>query len=457
MENSDQLKEMEDQLEKLSAQLQQQYKEVQALRQQLQALTPTGPTAATSSQHTSLSSRLLTTSALENLIGLRLIHLVGIVVLVIGLSLGVKYAIDKELISENMRILLAYLAGGVLYFFSVRLKKAYAGFSAILLSGAMASLYFTTYGALVYYHLLSYTLAFLLMGLFTIFTTFEALRYNRQEIALLGLVGAYAIPFLISPNRGQPELLFLYITVINLGVLFLCARRPWHFVGRAAQAISWLIFIGWAAWQNDEGIRRYGLIFMGLFFALFALNALSPKLFQKAPLSRNNMLQLLTNNAAAYVAALFVFGYSFENSTVAFISLAFAILAAVQAVGFRVWREETASRLLTNLALLLFVLFIGFQWKGITVTLLWLATAVAVFVAGVRLRSTPLRLAAIVLMGVTLVKLVLLDSLTFTTLQKVIAYLVLGVLLLAIAFFYQKTSPPAPPQRSWRGESPPKG
>jgi hypothetical protein len=33
----------------------------------------------------------------ENFIGLRVMHLIGIVVLVAGLSLGVKYAIDKEL------------------------------------------------------------------------------------------------------------------------------------------------------------------------------------------------------------------------------------------------------------------------------------------------------------------------------------------------------------------------
>jgi hypothetical protein len=41
-------------------------------------------------------------------------------------------------------------------------------------------------------------------------------------------------------------------------------------------------------------------------------------------------------------------------------------------------------------------------------------------------------------MGATLLKLVVLDSLTFSTIQKVIAYLVLGVLLLLISFFYQK-------------------
>ncbi|HYO21105.1 MAG TPA: DUF2339 domain-containing protein, partial [Flavisolibacter sp.] len=89
-------------------------------------------------------------------------------------------------------------------------------------------------------------------------------------------------------------------------------------------------------------------------------------------------------------------------------------------------------------SLLLFIIFIGFQWKGITVTLLWLLTAVVIFVAGARLKSIPARMAAIALMGTTLLKLVVLDSLTFSTLQKVIAYLVLGVLLLLVSFFYQK-------------------
>ena len=45
--------------------------------------------------------------SLEGFIGLKLMHLVGIVVLVTGISIGVKYAIDKRLISELLRIVLA--------------------------------------------------------------------------------------------------------------------------------------------------------------------------------------------------------------------------------------------------------------------------------------------------------------------------------------------------------------
>jgi uncharacterized membrane protein len=70
--------------------------------------------------------------------------------------------------------------------------------------------------------------------------------------------------------------------------------------------------------------------------------------------------------------------------------------------------------------------------------LLWLLIAVVLFGLGVSGKWRWLRLAAMVLMGVTLVKLVLLDSLRFSTVQKIIAYLTLGVLLLLVGFFYQR-------------------
>jgi uncharacterized membrane protein len=437
MDDQEQLKKLAEELKRLELQLSQQQEEVWQLRQQLQQLDPgSEPAKRPAAFPPALQS--FNQSSLENLIGLRLIHLIGIVVLVIGLSLGVKYAIDKNLVSEGMRIVLAYLAGGVLYFFSARLKKVYSGFSAILFSGAMASLYFTTYGACVYYQFLAYTASFIIMIALTVFTVFHALLYNRQEIALLGLVGAYGIPFLISPDRGHPEQLFLYISIINIGVAFLCTRKPWLLVGRAAQAISWLLFIGWAAWQNDERLKSYGLIFMFLFFALFSFIALSPKIFRKEPLSLSATYQLLSNNIAFYIAALFVFGYTFANSTIAFITFLFAVFAAVQSAALFYWKEKRAGLILGYYALVLFVIFIGFEWQGITVTLLWLLTAVILFIAGVRLKSTAARMSAITLIGATLLKLVAMDSLTFSTLQKVIAYLVLGVLLLVVSYFYQK-------------------
>lgn len=100
--------------------------------------------------------------------------------------------------------------------------------------------------------------------------------------------------------------------------------------------------------------------------------------------------------------------------------------------------ELILQRLLAWQAIVLLVLFIGAQWEGLAVTLLWIAVAVLLFVWGiVNKRSWP-RLAAIVLIGITLGKLIVFDSASFSTIQKIISFLVIGVLLLLFSFYYQK-------------------
>jgi len=118
------------------------------------------------------------------------------------------------------------------------------------------------------------------------------------------------------------------------------------------------------------------------------------------------------------------------------IALLVAILALITVALFP--SELMLQRLLAWQAIFLLILFIGAQWEGLAVTLLWIAVAVLLFVWGiVNKRSWP-RLAAIILIGVTLGKLIIFDSASFSTIQKIISFLVIGVLLLLFSFYYQK-------------------
>lgn len=434
----------EDEIHQLQKELEQLSQEVQLHRQKIWQLQQRILQLTNAEGHNPSTIKIKPAQkfSLENFIGLRLINFIGIIVLVIGLSIGVKYAIDRNLISEVMRISLAYAAGIVLYILSLRLRKNYLLFSAILFSGGMASLYFTTYAAYVYYSMFSFGVAYIIMVALTIYSVYEAIRYSRQEIALLGLVGAYGIPFLISKNADRADLFFLYISLINLGVIYLSVNKSWKTVGIVAQTITWILFIGWAATRHDPKFKFIATAFMIFFFLVFLLAVLSIKFLQKRPLKTIDAYQLLVNNVALYIAALFQFGFSEKatNSDLAVITFSVSMVVAVQAFLFyNFWKEEVFStRLLSSLSLTLFVMFIAFNWDGFTVTFLWLLTAVIVFTWGFRMRSVRSRMAGIILIGVTLAKLLVVDSLTFTTVQKVIAYLVLGVLLLVVSFFYQK-------------------
>ncbi len=379
-------------------------------------------------------------SGMENFIGLNVIHLIGIVALVIGLSIGVKYAIDRNLISEWARISLAYGAGMVLLVLSFRLRKNYAAFSAILFSGGMASLYFTTYAAFVYYSMMPFAMAYVLMVAMTVFTAAMASSYNRQEIALLGLTGAYGIPFLISQNSERADLFFLYIFLINCGIAFLCFRKGWKNVGRVAQALTWILFLGWGFTHEVGTYTGTGILFMSLFFLLFLFVAFSGMILKKTEFTVNDVHQAGLNNLALFLASLLVFAPGSVTDDQASVTGLFAIFIALQTwIYYSVFPEEHYLKTVHFIAgLVLAVFFIYLKWEGITVTLLWLLMAVVIFAWGVGVKSMPLRISGVGLIGLTLAKLVLFDSDNFTPVQKVISYITLGVLLLLLSYFYQK-------------------
>lgn len=432
MNAEDKIRQLEEQINRLSADLHTSHQQLLQLQEELRMLKQ--------GMRLPMAKRTLSTPieerpklGLEHFIGLKLIHLVGIIVLVIGISIGVKYAIDGQLISEAMRIVLAYAAGILLLILSIRLKKNYQLFSAILFSGSMASVYFTTYAAFAYYHFIPGTVAFLVMVALTVYTIFMAIRYDRKEIAIVGMVGAYGIPFLVSANSERVDLFLSYILLINLGIVFLSFRKSWKLVGQLAMLITWVLFIGWAMLRYEEPQQLLALAFMIAYYLLFCLDALAFLFRQKKALSFVEIQQLIINNTALYLAALCICNHITASGSV-FVWL--AIMALGMAVLFPL--ENRLQQLLTIQALIVLLLFISFKWEGLTVTLLWVAVAVSLFIWGIIRKRSWVRLAAVFLVGLTLAKLLILDSQNFSAIQKITCYIAIGILLLLGSFYYQK-------------------
>lgn len=433
--NDEVIKELQKQIDILSSEMRDHQQRLFALQQELNRLQNKKPGPALSAEDR--SSRNF---RFENFIGLRVIHFVGIVLLVIGLSIGVKYVIDRQLISEVMRISLAYLAGIILYLLSWRLKRNYQLFSAILFSGAMASLYFTTYAAFVYYGFFSFAVTFFLMVGLTVYTAFESIRYDRQEIAVLGMVGAYGIPFLISANNGRVDLFFSYIIFINAGIVVLSFKKKWKVMDWLALLISWILFISWGSSRYEAKDLWTGFLLMGIFYLLFAINALAYRLVRSEPLNTGDIQQVIINNIALYVSSLVVFGYggfgTHLASTTGCVAVAMILFALFSYLFFKT--ENVLQQSLAMQAVVLIAMFIGFYWNGFFVTILWVAFSIVLFGWGIFSHRSWPRLVAILLMIVTLGKLVIFDSSKFTPIQKIVAYLIIGALLLVLSFFYQK-------------------
>lgn len=320
---------------------------------------------------------------IEKFIGENLINKIGIAIIVIGVSIGAKYAIDHELISPLTRIILGYLVGFGLLGFAIRLKKNYDNFSAVLLSGAVAIFYFITYAAITYYGLFSEIFAFVLMLIITVFTVLSAVNYNKQVIAHIGLVGAYAIPFLLSEDPGNIKILFSYVALINIGILFVAFKKYWKILFYAAFLLTWGIYFMWFDETFDSGIStRISLIFVTIFFIIFYLIFLAYKLIEKEKFEFDDVLILLVNSFIFYGIGYKVLdSHETGQNLLGLFTLGNALIHFV--ISFIIYKQKLADRnlfyLIAGLVLLFVTITIPVQLDGNWVTLLWVGEAALLF------------------------------------------------------------------------------
>jgi hypothetical protein len=322
----------------------------------------------------------------EKFLGENLLNKIGILITVIGVLIGVKYSIDNDFISPLTRIILAYAFGAGLLGVGFWLKEKYAAFSAVLVSGSMAVLYITTFIAYDFYELLPKIFTFFLMLLFTAFTVLAALRYDLAVIAHLGLVGAYAIPFLLSDGSGKVHILFSYMALLNTGILVVSLFKNWKSLYYSAFLFTWLIFSGWLGGQYQYE-KHFALAFgfSLAYFLIFYITLLAYKT-RKAEMFGHLEVVLLLLNAFIYFGIGFYLIQSHPqgNELLGIFTLINAILHFF--VGLFLYKKELADKNLLYLVLgLVFVfitLTIPIQLDGSWVTMLWAAEAALLFWIG---------------------------------------------------------------------------
>ena len=322
---------------------------------------------------------------IEKFIGENLISKIGIGITVIGVAIGAKYSIDHNLINPLTRIILGYLMGIGLLGFGIKLKARYQDYSAVLVSGAMAILYFITFAAYSFYAIMPQLLAFGLMVIFTAFTVVAAIQYNKQVIAHIGLVGAYAVPFLLSDGSGRIAFLFGYIAIINTGILVIAFRKYWKSLYYAAFLLTWVIYSFWYA--NSYELRHFNLAFtfLVIYFVTFYATFLAYKLFRKE--------QFLFGDIGLLLANAFLFfglGYSLceGHPTAQHLLGVFTICNALIhfIISVVIYKQKLGDRnllyLVSGLVLVFITIAIPVQLDGNWVTLLWVGEAALLFWIG---------------------------------------------------------------------------
>ncbi len=320
----------------------------------------------------------------EKFIGENLIMKLGILIVLIGVAIGGKYALEHQLLSPTMRIIIGTLFGAALQGVAIKLKKEYKKLSAVLASGAMATLYFMTYFAYDFYGLIPMPVAFVLMTLITVATVWQACTYDMEVIAIIGLVAAYVIPFMLSTGEGSPWALFSYISIINAGVMFISVKRYWRILFVSAYVSSWFIYgVVYRTLdfpETSDAVKL--LLFLFINFVIFYVTFLAYKVKHKMIFQNFDIVYLLSNSFM-----FFGLGYNvmFNNETlapyVAWFSFANALIHGI--VAFILIKknmvDKSVYRLITGLAISFVTIAIMVWATGHWLTMFWMLEGTVLF------------------------------------------------------------------------------
>lgn len=237
---------------------------------------PLPPEPAPAPIETSAPPPPLPEPALETQFGLNWLNRVAIITLLFGVAFFFKYAVDNQWIGPGMRVALGIAAATFSLFIgewmSLRNQKVFAqGLTGL----GLALLYLSFYATFGFYHLLPQSIAFLLMALTTLAAGGLALHYSTPAVAVLGLLGGYLTPVLLSTGEDHPWVLFGYAFLLNLGGLTLVRVRRWLPLESLCMIATFLLYAGWVSQWLADDTRPVATVFAIMFYAQFAAGSIS--------------------------------------------------------------------------------------------------------------------------------------------------------------------------------------
>jgi len=185
----------------------------------------------------------------EQFMGVKGFAWVGGFALFLGVSFFIKYSFDNNLIPPQLRMAIGFLVGLGLLVGGVMLsRKNFPALSQTLCATGVVILYAVTFACRSIYHFEFFgpIPTFLLMVLITTAAFLLAARLNALVVAILGMLGGFLTPILLSTGQDNPLGLFGYIAILDTGLILVALNRRWHFLTALAALGTVFMQIGWA-------------------------------------------------------------------------------------------------------------------------------------------------------------------------------------------------------------------
>lgn len=349
---------------------------------------------------------------LEKFIGENLANKIGIGVLVLGIGYFVKYAIDQNWIGIYGRVFIGILCGGLLLGLAHWLRKSFTAFSSVLVGGGIAVLYLTIAIAFHEYQVFSQTLAFILMVIITGFTILLAISYNRVELAVLAILGGFGSPFMVSTGEGNYVVLFVYILILDVGMLVLAYYKKWNLVTIISYAFTLILFGSWmvAKFESwNESMITGALIFATLFYFIFFGMNIVHNIRETTKFQALEISLLLSNTFFYYTVGMVILSGETGEAYKGLFTAGLGVFNFIFA--YLLYKNQRVDRNLIFMLIGLVLTFISLaapiQLEGNYITLFWAAEAVLLLWLSQKSGITLMKAASAVVTALMLISLIM--------------------------------------------------
>jgi uncharacterized membrane protein len=215
----------------------------------------------------------------EQLIGVRMFSAVAGIALVLAAVFFLRYSIDHGWLAPPVRVAIGILTGiALLVVCDLRAARRYPVTANALDAAAIAVLFSTFFSAHAMWHLIPAGVAFGLLALVTAVAVLLSIRRDSLFIAVLGLLGGFATPALLSTGENRPVPLFAYLLLLNVGLAWVANRKRWRVLTLLTLVLTTLYQWGWVI--RFLTASQLSLA-MGIFL-IFALTAFVSLMFTPA-------------------------------------------------------------------------------------------------------------------------------------------------------------------------------
>jgi hypothetical protein len=210
----------------------------------------------------------------ESLVGVKLFSWIAGILFALTAITFLRYSVDHGWLKPPIRMAMGLLMGtGLLALCEHRVARRYAITANALGAAGIVALFSTFFAAHTLWHLLGPTPTFVLMVLVTAVAVGLSIRHDALFIALLGLVGGFATPALLSSGEDHPIGLFGYLLLLNAGLAWVALRKSWPVLSVLSLAFTAIYQWGWVFKFLDASKLPLAL---GIFLVFPLLGLLAP-------------------------------------------------------------------------------------------------------------------------------------------------------------------------------------